>query len=228
MNDGERALAELPAQSVGRLLESLVRLRERRDAGEKIRVPYVTLHLRSGRDVSGFVLKLGTSPGPDVNVLMHAPGNDGRAPDYDAVYAPVSAVEAVTVHDVPRLATAPADAGPAPSRLEVRRRIKELEAALSAALGTQIPCTLGDDVPEGEPMRGVSDTLVEAGEVLRALAGEEMGAKALKERLQSIQFSSSAQPTVELAAGRLTVTAAPTTPQRMSREHLKAAIERLF
>jgi hypothetical protein len=228
MTDGDRTLTDLPAQSVGRLLESLVRLRERRDAGEKLRVPYVTLHLRSGRDVSGFVLKLGTSPGPEVNVLLHAPGSDGRAPDYDALYAPVSAIEAVTVHDVPRLSTAPADAGPAPSRLEVRRRIKELAEALSGALGAPIACTLGDEVPEGEPMRAVNDTVTDAGEVLRALAGEEMGAKELKERLQSIQFSSSAQPTVELAAGRMTVISATTTVQRMSKEHLRAAIERLF
>ncbi|HEX4622083.1 MAG TPA: hypothetical protein VH208_11000 [Myxococcaceae bacterium] len=228
MTDGERALTELPAQSVGRLLESLVRLRERRDAGEKIRVPYVTLHLRSGRDVSGFVLKLGTSPGPDVNVLLHAPGNDGRAPDYDALYAPVSAIEAITVHDVPRLSTASADAGPAPSRLEVRGRIKELSDALSTALGTTIACALGDDVPEGEPMRAVNDTAIDASELLRGLAGEEAGLQALKDRLQSIQFSSSAQPTVELAAGRLTVTAAANALQRMSKQHLKAAIERLF
>jgi hypothetical protein len=228
MTEGERALAELPSQSVGRLLESLVKLRERRDAGEKIRVPYVTLHLRSGRDVSGFVLKLGTSPGPDVNVLLHAPGGDGRAPDYDALYAPVSAIEAVTVHDVPRLSTAPADAGPAPSRLEVRRRIKELADALSTAMGTTIACALGDDVPEGEPMRAVNETVTDAGELLRALAGEEVGLQALKERLQSIQFSSSAQPTVELGAGRLTLIAAANALQRMSKEHLKAAIERLF
>ena len=95
-------------------------------------------------------------------------------------------------------------------------------------MGTTIACALGDDVPEGEPMRAVNETVTDTSELLRALAGEEVGLQALKERLQSIQFSSSAQPTVELGAGRLTLIAAGNALQRMSKQHLKAAIERLF
>jgi hypothetical protein len=228
VNEDERALVDLPAQSVGRLLESLARLRERRDAGEKIRVPHVTLHLRSGRDVSGFVLKLGTSPGPDVNVLMHAPGSDPRSPDYDAVYVPAASIEAVTVHNAPRQATSPADAGPAPSRLQVKRKVQELADGLSKALGSPVTCTLSDDVSEGEPLRGVEEMLADLSDVLYTLAAEELGARALRERLRAVLLTSSAHPAVDASAQLLTVTAAASPVQRMSKEQLKAAIERMF
>jgi hypothetical protein len=76
------------------ILEALRALRERSDAGEDIRPPRVTLHLASGRDVSGWVVDSNESA-----VLLQPAEGRPAAPGPDTLYVEMAALEAVTVHD---------------------------------------------------------------------------------------------------------------------------------
>ncbi len=75
------------------ILEALRGMRERSEAGESIIPPRVTLHLASGRDVSGWVLDSNEGA-----VLLQPVEGTAATPGPDTLYVEMAALEAVTVH----------------------------------------------------------------------------------------------------------------------------------
>src|SRR5437868_2360828 len=131
MTDGEKVLRELTARNPERLLEELGDLARRIRAGEALRRPRVTLHMASARDLSGFVLDVAHENGATA-VLLHTP------PEWNVAHVPLKGIEAVTVHDVLGLSRPPSDAAPAPSRLELKRRLIGAESAIAVHIGAPI------------------------------------------------------------------------------------------
>jgi hypothetical protein len=129
MRDAIEALGRLTAQSIDAVVDELLALRRRGNAGEGVPTPMVTLHLRSGRDVVGYLLARSNAGAPGEAWLVHVPGA-GRGGD-DVAYVPPSAVEALTVHGARQLALAVAALAPVPTRLELSRRAAELGRSLS-------------------------------------------------------------------------------------------------
>ncbi len=217
----EQKLLELEPKMPVRLLEELAGLSERVAGGETLRRPTVTLHLRSGRDVSGVVLKV-RHQGHAAVAALHLPGG-GRTPEYDVAHVPVDSVEAVTVHDVPSLDRPPDSAAPPPGNLELRRRV----AAWETSLHTQLGALISLDLPElhdadVEPL----DALLKlAGAVLETLAKESLGREALRSKVERVRMAVGSLPAVTLNQRTLLVTTVHAYPRRMTAAALQAAIE---
>jgi hypothetical protein len=131
MRDAIEALGRLTAQSIDAVVDELLALRRRSESGEQVPTPLVTLHLRSGRDLVGYLMARSNAGAPGEAWLVHVPGAARNAGDDDVAYVPPAAVEALTVHGAGRLALAVAALAPPPSRLELSRRAAELGRSLS-------------------------------------------------------------------------------------------------
>ncbi len=217
MTDGEKILRELTARAPERLLEELGELARRIRAGEALRRPRVTLHMASARDLSGFVLDVGHEAN-QLTVLLHTP------PDWNVAHVPMKGIEAVTVHDVVGLSRPPADAPPAPSRLELKRRLAGAESHLQVQVGAPISFTLPETLEEGdlEPLGALVSALSEAlGEVTR---GENVR-MSLIAKVKRVQLAVGEQPHVTLVGDALTVMTVSAHARRLAPKMLERAIE---
>ncbi|HSP80620.1 MAG TPA: hypothetical protein VLQ93_18970, partial [Myxococcaceae bacterium] len=99
----EKALKELEARTLDELLTRLAELQPLRAKGEPVRLPRVTLHLRSGRELQGFLLELREDPRGGRSVVLHALSADARRAEPDAIFVRPESIEAITVHDLSSL-----------------------------------------------------------------------------------------------------------------------------
>ena len=217
MTDGERILRELTARAPERLLEELGDLARRIRAGETLRRPRVTLHMASARDLHGFVLDVGHENG-HATVLLHTP------PDWNVAHVPMRGIEAVTVHDVLGLSRPPADAPPAPSRLELKRRLAGAESQIAVHVGAPIAFTLPEQLEEDhlEPLGALVPALSEA---LENVARDEHGRLSLQAKVKRVQLAVGEQPHVTLVGDALTVMTVNAHPRRLAPKMLERAIE---
>jgi hypothetical protein len=213
MTDGEKVLRELTARQPERLLEELGDLARRIRMGETLRRPRVTLHMSSARDLSGFVLDVSNQ-----TVLLHTP------PDWNVAHVGMKGIEAVTVHDVVGLTRPPADAPPAPSRLELKRRIAGAEASIAVQVGAPIVVALPEalDDEQLEPIGSLLGTLAE---VLDNVSRDENGRLALQAKVKRIQLVVGEQPHVTLVGDALTVMTVNAHLKRLAPPVLQRAIE---
>lgn len=220
-------MAEGPAspRALEALLRELAALEERREAGEPLIVPLVTLHLASGRELDGFVLALGDERQDRTVVLRRAP--QGRSPPRDLAFVPRAAIEAVTVHDAEDAGAASADAPPAPTRLAVRRGAAALSSRLEPLLGRAVEVEA--QVPEEpEPLRLFDELLGWLPELIEALAKDELGRAALRAKVGRLTLSSGSEPGCRLSDGALELTAPLSQRARLSKPELKKRLEALL
>ncbi len=217
MNDGERVLRELTARAPERLLEELGDVSRRIRSGESLRRPRVTLHMASARDLHGYVLDVGHEAG-HMTVLLHTP------PEWNVAHVPMKSIEAVTIHDVLGLSRPPADAPPAPSRLELRRRLAGAESAIAVQVGAPIAFTLPEQLDEQdlEPLGALLPALSEA---LENVARDEKGRVSLQAKVKRVQLAVGEQPHVTLVGDALTVMTVNAHPRRLAPKMLERAIE---
>lgn len=217
MTDGEKVLRELTARAPERLLEELGDLARRIRSGENLRRPRVTLHCSSARDLSGFVLDVGHE-NDHMTVLLHTP------PEWNVAHVPMTSIEAVTVHDVLGLSRPPADAPPAPSRLELRRRIAGAESQIAVQVGAPITFGLPEQLDESdlEPLGALLHALSEA---LENVARDDHGRLTLQAKVKRVQLVVGEQPHVTLVGDALTVMTVGPHLKRLAPKLLERAIE---
>ena len=220
----QQALCRLQAKSVEALIDQLLALRRARGASS----PLVTLHLASGRDLTGWVLDLQSGPsGPAL--LVHRRGDDPRFAGDDALYLPRAAIEAVTVHEAGALALSIEAERSPPSRLELKRRAAELSAHVSQAVGEPVVFEIAWDavMESGPPLRSLEDLMVECAAALVAIGGDPLGKGAIRERLRTVCFVEA--PTAGAAMEKETlIVCAPLAAGadgRLSSDALRSAIE---
>lgn len=223
MASDQAAFLKLPPLTVSALLRQLVSLRRRASSGEDVKVPQVTLHLRSGRDVQGKVLdQAAADRGGGVLVQV---GVEPR----DAVYLDPHGVEAITVHEANALEAllAPPPSPPTPSRAVLTQRAEELGNSLSMVLGHAVEVEIAwDQVPDGEPMRALAAVMEETANAIREIARDDMGRQSLV-GVRTLRFNAGRRPSVKLEAGALVSTAAlDRGPERtLTSTELRIAIE---
>lgn len=159
VNDQERTVASFEAQPLPQALEVLVRQGRRWKKGEPVRLPGVTLHLASGRDVEGVIVDAVEQHGQTTYVFSPL-GGPRRG---DLMLVPLGAIEVVSLHEPGALTkTNPALEAVAPSMQQLERRARSLEEQL-AAVGSLVRVEL-PRLEEG-PARAA------LGQLLEALAG---------------------------------------------------------
>ena len=210
----QRAIDALPAKTVRAMLAELVALRVRFKKGESVVVPLVTFHLRSGRDVTGYVLD-GDLESSQPSLLLQVPG-DLRQPAMDVAYVDPSDVEAVTVLSADRavkeisfgrVQVAPGE--PTPGKLEINRRLPELSKEVSTAIGKPIALDVAwEGIPDlGTARKLLSDLIEDIGSVLKEIAATEIGRDALGAKVKKVWIGDGPQPMVAQQSDTLVVTA---------------------
>ncbi|GEN06024.1 hypothetical protein SAMN05443572_102858 [Myxococcus fulvus] len=192
MTEDERKLRALSARPLVEVLDDLAALQKRELRGEQVRLPRVTLHLRSGRELSGTILALAQLR-QDVFVLVRGGAPSRNDAGSDATYVALGSIEALTVHDAAGFVGTLAPEGlsplaePAPTRLGARRLMEAQRKELVALLGGELSWEPAiDKTADGEPLRGLVLLANAVAGALKATANAELGREAVKAGIQRV------------------------------------------
>lgn len=208
--DPLEAFLSWKAYGVGAVINALQRIAGRRGVGIPLRLPRMTLLMRSGRNVSGLLRDVLEDRHEGRILLVHVPRESGM-PEEDVVLVPVNTVEAISVHDVPAFGSLGRDAPPTPSLLQLRRRLAALELKLRGhtEASVSVGLALGGQAPSAQELRALGFLAERAHEVLLALAEDKTGRAALRAKVQRLQLRvaerssvSFSDHTLELLIGR--------------------------
>lgn len=188
----EKTVASLPARRVDQVLLDLIAIRRRWREGDPVTVPQATLHLRSGRDLSGWVVAL------ESGALLLQTGHESQR---NATYLDPAQVEAITVHDAMDVAPflsdgrisgvvpPPADGTPPPSRLDVKRKLVEHQAAFSKVTGGEAAVDVAwEGIEDGEPMRTLLSLVADTVDVLSTISRRDAEGKEAVAKVKKLWF----------------------------------------
>jgi len=97
MSGPQETILKLAPHPVSVVLQNLFAIRQKANQGGAMKVPLTTLHLRSGRDVTGWLISIDERKGDSLVFQRHGP--DLRQPDFHILYVDPRDIEAITVHD---------------------------------------------------------------------------------------------------------------------------------
>jgi len=235
----QELLAALPAKAVAYVLTLLSDSYAQSEDPQNPRLPLVILHLRSGRDLLGRVVKLGSDPVRGQTLLVQAVDSDPpRSPEVNALYVPLDSIEAVTIRNAdnyPDLLSegalpAPPSTLPLPSRLEILRTAEEQAQALAKLSAITLkPEVEAESGLQGESLRSLSVIVKETFSVLSEIAADPLGKESLA-AVSGVRIANGAAAGVRLADRRLEITAVLSKGRagRLSRNDLKARISALL
>jgi hypothetical protein len=226
----EKALKGLEARTLEELLTRLAELQSLRAKGEPVRLPRVTLHLRSGRELQGFLLEQRDDGRGNKAVVLHLLSADARRSEPDALFVRPEAIEAITVHDLPSLQQPARGGPPPPTKLELRRKLSEHQATLAAALGTPLEVQVDwDRLPAESESLGALDTLASrAFSVLEELSRELMALESLRANVRQLHLSVGSTSQVLREGQRLMLVTTMFPTGWLSREALQQALEKVL
>ena len=212
---------ELKPRQPQRLLAELARLSARVSAGEPLEYPRVTLHLTSGRDLSGWLLDVADDAGMGV-ALLRLEHRDMA--DISVAHVPISAVQALTVQAATRLEQ-PTAALPQVTRLALRRSMSAMVARLHA-LGTTLEIILPDEPSEAdlEPLHSALQPLEQA---LSAILSDESGRQALA-AISSLRLAVGDEPGVDVSLSDCHVRVARRLGRRLTATQWQERLERVL
>lgn len=232
----QRAIDLLPAKTPRALLTEMLSLRSRKKKGEKITVPLAVFHLKSGRDVVGWLLD-GDIDGREPALLIQLTADRGPSPD--VVYVDPSLVEAITIRDTQTVAKeisfgrVTAEPGaPAPGKLAIQRRLPAISEEVSKAAGSPIAVDIAwegiADLPETR--RVLLEMLEDVGSVLREIAASEIGRESLAPKVKRVWIGDGPRAGVAFQSDTLVVTAnfAQGAEGRLVRGALRIETEKLL
>lgn len=225
-----KSLKGLEARTLEELLSRLAELDKLREKGESVRLPTVTLFLRSGREVQGVLLELRSEPRGGKIVVLHTLSGDTRRSAPDALFVRLDSVDAITVHELPALFKPPPDAPPPPTKLELKRQLAERQSALAAALGTPLELEVAWDSlpPEPEALSALDTLGTRAFGVLEALARELMGLEALRAQVRKVRLAVGPSSQVSREGQTLQLTTAVPVTTWLAKDDLLREIEKVL
>ncbi len=225
-----KALKGLEARSIEELLARLAELQPLRAKGEPVRLPRVTLHLRNGRELQGFILEQREVPRSGKLVVLHALSADARRSEPDAIFVRPESIEAITVHDLPSMAQPPQGGPPPPTKLELRRKLAENKTALAATLGTPLELEVDwEQLPaEPEALAALDALGARAFGVLEELTRELMGLEALRTHVRKVKLAVGSSAQVRREEQTLLLVTTMSVLGWMSKEDLRTAIEKVL
>ena len=227
-------LGKLRARALRPLLEALCQAGGADPEGSG--APVLTLHLRSGRDLTGRPIHVAEERGsPGAVVLLRPVGGARGAPTGEVTYVELGAVEGVTVHDAAAAIgplsggeLEPPPEGPVPTRLGLGRRCvamsETLSRALSQPLVVEIDWTGISATPEA--LYSLGQLIGDAEAALSALIAT-YGASEIAPKLASLRFHQAMSAQVQRRGDALSVGADLDRGRggRMDKDGLKGAME---
>jgi hypothetical protein len=216
VNEKQKALLKLPPKRVESILLELAAVRRRANEGEKIAVPLVTLHLSSGRDLAGWLIDVGDDRHVPA-LVMQSPGSDSRSPRLDVTYLDRERVEAITVHDAADIAHVLSfgeidgvPGAPAPTRLELARRVEELARSLAEAVGAPMTLEVAwEGISEQrDTMYSLNEVVEDTVGAIKKIAEDGFGRDELVKRVGRVRIENGDGPRVVREQDLLRIVAA--------------------
>lgn len=224
-DDPLRAFLEWGAKGVDGVLAAVERIAARQQAGIPLVLPRLTLSLRSGRAVSGFVREVMEDRREGRAVLLYIPRESGIPCD-EAVIIPVGTIETVSILDVPAFGALEREAQAVPPLLQVRRQLSTLEASVRAATGASLSLGLAPGAGgTADELRALGFLAERTREALETLVKDELVRAALREQVQRIHLGTGTQASVSLVDGTLEVTTSRRPPGWYTRRELEGALQ---
>ncbi|WP_211194321.1 hypothetical protein [Pyxidicoccus fallax] len=221
-----RVLLDWNAKGVNAALYAVLRLAGRQQAGIPLLLPRVTLSLRSGRAVSGFVKEMLEDRHEGRSVLLYSPRENGIPYD-EATLIPVGIIETLSILDVPAFGTLQRDAAAVPSVLQLRRQLAQMESRVRAATEASIALGLasGVNASSADELRALGFLAERTREVLEALVKDDLGRAALREKVKRIHLRTDKHASVTLTDGTLEVVTGRLPVDWYTRGELEAAVQ---
>jgi hypothetical protein len=197
------AFLEWNAHGVEATLSVLQKLVWSQQSGIPVELPRITLLLRSGRAVTGFLREILEDRRESRSVLVWVPKRGGMLSD-DLIIVPVGSIEAMTVHDVPAFGALRRDL-PVSSALELRSQLASLETQLRGQLEAPVSVGLWAEAQaaSAKDLQALAFLAGRASEVLGALARDKEGRDALREKVQRIHLRVADHKNVSLTSHAL-------------------------
>ena len=140
--DPLQAFLDWEAKGVDAALYAVLRIAGRQQAGIPLVLPRITLSLRSGRVVSGYVREMLEDRREGRAVLLYSPSESGLPYD-EATLVPVGVIETLSILDMPAFGALKRDAVAVPSLLQLRRQDRRGRVGTHAA-GVRAGVALAD------------------------------------------------------------------------------------
>ncbi|MFB2837318.1 hypothetical protein [Floridanema evergladense] len=191
MSTADELLNQIPAKSVGHILDKLLECRRNLKAGKTASVPYTTLYLHNGLIMQGWLLDIQEDQGVSW-VLLQISDDPTRAP-VSVGYVAVSSIIAITLYHVTDIlqslsfgAIELPVAEAIPTRIALRQQASDLAQSLSL---NQITIDF-ESFPDNELYRyRVFQMLENLGSVVRELQKSNLAREALSEQVESITLA---------------------------------------
>lgn len=227
-------LYRLPAKRLHSVLEELKSLRCRQDKGEEVVVPVITLHLKSGRDMTGVLIGM-EEDRHEQCILFHLYDSMRMSPTYSVVYLSPGSIEALTLNNIADIAhqfSFGKISRPAPTKLEMKRKLKGISDKFSEKCGKHIDFVIDwMTIPKSEESMSELDELVnDFFCVISDISDEAMAMEIITKSVQQIIFQNSKNDFVSLINDSLTVsTNMEAEPSgRLTRQQLRDMTEDAF
>jgi hypothetical protein len=215
-------LDHLVPRSIPALLKELRDLR-RSDGAQG--TPWTTFVLRSGRDIRGRVIDVGTADGEEVAVIQLP--DVGHEASRDAAYVRASEIVALLVEEARVLVPAPAheaakgSSQPAgPNLVQLSEKAADFGRRMSAAVGKNIPCRLLSDAQTMSPelLKAMAQVIEDASAVLEQLAKDRFSRTVIQRNLKEVHVGLAERVDAALVDGVLRVTGL----QEVAHQHRRA------
>ncbi len=221
-SDGERALKAWPSRNLEQLIDDLAHLGRRWRSGEPVRVPRVSVWLRSGATAQGLVMDLHQDRSGTRTLILRSQTNEPT--EVDVIHLPWSVIDGVTVHDLAAFDKPPDALLTSTTKLQLERRLANVSEALAQKVGTPIELV----IEATEPLEPLDWLLTQIEEVLLELTSDRRFADAMRGRVRRIKLGLGVNSGLVFADGTLTFTTPTAWNKRTGRESLERELRALL
>ncbi|GEM_PF-1930516 len=238
-DERSRALQKVIPRSPRKVLEGLAEIAAQagQEYGDESILPFLTLHLRSGGLLSGWLLAIGEDKGSQF-VMIHSSALDRHEPSGSLSFVDLGNIEAVTVVNsldfisflTDGALSFPPGADP-PSLLELKREVQRFATTLTSILGNSITAELvpGDAEQDGALRFHLRQMIRDGGKVMYQLAQDESSRDVIAKEISKVRFTAASTMGVTRESNALIFSCGTAGGEkRLSVSALTEAVEKLF
>lgn len=238
-DERSKALQKVIPRSPRKVLEGLAEtmVQTGQESGEECTLPFITLSLRSGGLLSGWLLAIAEEEGSQY-VTLHSSALDRHEPSGSLSFVDLASIESVTVVNSldfisfftdGTVAFAPGIAPP--SLLELKREAQRFATTLTSILGTSITAELlqGNAEQDGAMRFHLRQMIRDGGKVMYQLAQDESSRDVIAKEIAKVRFAAGTAMGVTREGNALLFSCGTAgVEKRMSISALTEAVEKLF
>lgn len=208
MSDIQKALRQLPAHNLHDVIMEIWKVSMSAQEDEEQAVPHLQIHLTSGHCISGILIDYYREKKEDRTLLLQTAGHDISYIPFKHVTAVSIAGASAHIHHLSFGKFWYPPGAPAPTRLEVKRKMKEYQEKFQKCVSEEIIWkVMGKNIPDsGEALRVLLKGIHEAFTGLKRIVSDDAGKKIFTSKVKQVLFRHGELKGIEYKENDLTVT----------------------